>query len=273
MSKSKHTVRNVILVCLALVLVVVIGFGIWLGTSVKRVDDLLDQANDSYVSMQQSIEDQDYASAVEDAREAAATTVALQEELSGTQWDVAAHLPIAGQDVSVARTSADVSSHFASDAVVPILDAWDELSADGLTEDGKVDLGKIGDKIGQLTALVHTLQDAGAVVEDCSAQLDGLPTPHSERINTYVDSLRSALAKTQKTMDSLEDVLSFYTNIESFVNGIISPTDADSADANADDAAAAVDDSAVDGADTAEDEDHAAADVATAADATADKAA
>ncbi len=224
MEKRKSVVKTIFVILLLIVLVAVLSFGGWLAVSAHRVNELLVQSTASYDAMKESIAAEDYSKAVTYAREVAASSNAMQEELHGTQWDIAVKMPVAGTDVHVARTSAKVSSHLANDAVLPVLDAWDDLRAE-LPEGEELDLSKLGEKISQLTALVYTLEDASAVVDECAEQMKGLPAAHSEELNKYVDDLNSAIANAQESMDKMEEALNFYTSLESVVNGIMSNVD------------------------------------------------
>lgn len=233
MSKGtgKHIVGTILKVCLILVLVVVVGYGAWFGLSIKRASDLLVQVDGQYVTMQQSLEDQDFSAAIEDARNTAATTLALRDELGGLQWEIAGHLPVISEDVRVARSSADISNQFANEAVIPVLDAWEELSSSVVSENGLVDLGKLGSKASQLSELVHKMQDAMTVVDSCSEQLEALPTSHFDELNAYVDELRSSVSSTKALLGDFESLLTAYSNLESLTSGLFGSGDAGTAEA------------------------------------------
>lgn len=207
------------LVLLVLV-VALIGFGAWLGLSAKRVSELFDGAMSSYDSMGANIEAQDYATALADARTAASLTSQAAIELQGTQWDIAARIPVLGTDVSTMRSIGSISGSLADDAVLPVLDGWDELVQDGVIEDGVIDLNKIPTKFEQLASLAATLQTAGTVIDDCNAQAQALPTSHFGTLNEWTAQLRETLDSANTTFDQFEGAIDLVVGVSSALSSL-----------------------------------------------------
>ena len=205
---------------LLVLLVAAIGFGAWLGLSVKRVGELFDGALSSYDSMSANIEAQDYSTALADARTAASLTSQAATELQGTQWDIASRIPVLGGDVSTMRSIGSISGSLADDAVLPVLDGWDELARDGVIEDGVIDLNKIPTKLEQLASLANTLQTAGAVIDDCNVQALALPESHFGTLNEWTSRLRETLDSANATFDQFGGAIDLVVGVSSTLSSL-----------------------------------------------------
>lgn len=208
--KKRHTFLKLFLV---LILAAIIGFGVWFGTSLKRVGELFGQVDAAYAQMESSIEAKDYQTALVQARTAASYTNQAAAELTTTPWDIAEKIPVVGSDVSTIRSIGSISGTLSDDAVVPTLDALDQLMADGIVDGSAIDISKIGTKLDQVVELANTLRTADKVVDECSAQADNLPTSHFSELNTRVDSLR-------QTINSMKNLLDQYVNLADMVVGV-----------------------------------------------------
>lgn len=208
--RNRHTLLKLIVLML---LAVVIGFGAWLGVSFKQTTDLLTQADGAYKQMEQCVEKEDYKTALTYARSAATYTSQASEELKGTQWDIAQKIPVLGTEVDTMRSIGSISGTLADDAVLPTLDSLEELMSDGLIADGKVDISKIGEKVDQVVQFASTLQDANKVVDECSAQVDALPTSRVSFVNEWAGSMKGTIA-------SLDELLDKYVSLADMVVGL-----------------------------------------------------
>lgn len=220
MSARKRGFGTVITLILVLVLAVVIGFGAWLGLSARRVGVLLEQTSNAYELVQADIEREDYTTALADTRTVAGCANELSAELDGLQWEIASKLPVLGTDVEVARTTGKVSGTLSSDAVLPVLDAWDELMGSGIIENGVVDTNAISDKMSQVSTLVTSLETAGTVIDECSGRMEGLPTSHFEQLNAFATELRGAISSADEAMEGIEATIGLYRDLSSIVSGL-----------------------------------------------------
>lgn len=209
-SKRGHGFLRLVVVML---LAVVVGFGAWFGLSVKKVGDLFGQATNAYEQIKSSVEAQDYDTALTYARTAATLTSQASTELDGLQWDIAARIPMLGADVATVRSIGSISGTLADDAVVPVLDSWDELAADGIVNGESIDMGKVSQKMEQLVALAKTLQEAGAVVNDCSSQADALPASRFEAVNGWTSQLRSAVSSAKTVFDQFGGIVDLVVGV------------------------------------------------------------
>lgn len=208
--RKRHTFLK-LLICVLLALVV--GFGVWIGLSFKKAAELFGEADAAYAQMEQSIEAEDYKTALTHARTAATFTSQASDELAGQPWEIAENLPVLGTDVSAMRSIGSISGTLADDAVLPTLDALDELMSDGIVENGTIQVEEIGQKLEQVVQLASTLRTANDVVDACSVQLDGVSPSHFAQINEWVGSLR-------ETMASIDGVLDQYARVADMVIGM-----------------------------------------------------
>lgn len=208
--KKNHTLLRLIVL---LLLLAVIGMGGWLGLSFKRAEGLLAEASASYDQVQQSVEKNDYAQALVDARTAATLTSQAAEELDGVQWDLASRLPVLGTDVTAMRSISTIAGTLSDDAVIPVLDAWDELSGSGVVVDGQLDATQVQAKATQFVQLAQKISDAETVVDACKEQADALPTSHFDEINAWANELRGSI-------DSADEVVGTLAGVANVVLGI-----------------------------------------------------
>lgn len=219
--KKRHTLLKLFVV---LVLAALVGFGAWLGLSAKRVSELFGQAMTSYDELQVKIEAQDYDAALTAAREAASYTSQASTELAGKQWDIAANIPVIGADVNTVRSIGTISGKLADDAVLPVLDSWDQLANDGLIDNGKLDLGKVPEKLTQVVDLAKTLQEANSVVDTCSAQANALPESHFDAVNEWTGELRGTVASIDTTVDKFSGVVNLVVGMSDTISSLTNAT-------------------------------------------------
>ena len=208
--KRGHKVLRFLIVAL---LAAVVAFGAWFGLSFKRVGDLFGQAANAYEQVRSSVEASDYDSALTYARTAATLTSQASDELGGLQWDIASKVPVLGTDVATLRSIGTISGTLADDAVVPVLDSWDDLASDGVVTGESIDMGKVSQKMEQLVSLAKTLQEAGAVVSDCSRQADALPTSRFDAINGWTGQLREAVSSAKTVFDQFGGIVDLVVGV------------------------------------------------------------
>lgn len=217
-AKKNHTLLKLVIL---LLLVAVIGMGGWLGLSFKRAEGLLSEASASYDQMQLNVEKNDYAQALVDARTAATLTSQAADELDGVQWDLASKLPVLGTDVATMRSISSIAGTLSDDAVIPVLDAWDELSGSGILVDGQLDGAQVQAKAGQVVQLAEEISAASAVVDTCKEQADALPTSHFDQVNGWADELRGKIDSADEVVDALASVANVVLGINSAISTFV----------------------------------------------------
>ena len=129
------------------------------------------------------------------------------------QWDLASKLPVLGTDVTAMRSISAIAGTLSDDAVIPVLDAWDELSGSGVVVDGQLDATQVQAKATQFVQLAQKISDAEAVVSTCKEQADALPTSHFDEINAWANELRGSI-------DSADEVVGTLAGVANVVLGI-----------------------------------------------------
>lgn len=219
--KKRHTLLKIVIV---LLLAVVVGFGVWLGTSAKKVADLLSQATIFSEQVQAKIDEKDYDAALAAARKAAGYTSQASVELNGTQWDIAARIPVLGDDVETVRSIGSISGNLADNAVLPVLDSWEQLASDGIISDGSIELSKVPEKFSQLVELAKTLQESSLVVDDCSARANALPASHFNQINEWTAELKKSVESADATFDEFGGVIDLVVNVSNALSTLSNST-------------------------------------------------
>ena len=97
--------------------------------------------------------------------------------------------------------------------MVPVLDSWDDLASDGVVTGESIDMGKVSQKMEQLVSLAKTLQEAGAVVSDCSRQADALPTSRFDAINGWTGQLREAVSSAKTVFDQFGGIVDLVVGV------------------------------------------------------------
>ena len=212
---------HILLKLLVLLLVVLAAYGAWLYLSAQKVRGLMTQAEHAYASMGESMEAKDYQQALATARDAADIAEQVNDELGGAQWEIATHIPVLGVEVQTARSLGSISTAFANEGAVPVLDAWEELMADGVIADGKFDIDHLSDKIDQVKQLMDALERADAVTEACAEELDCLPTSRFDEINEWKDRLESALASVDESLEGITEAINYINGFGELISGLM----------------------------------------------------
>lgn len=215
--RRRHTLLKVIIALLVLAIAAYV-FVMW--RSVVRLSTLLASAEESYQSAMACVEDSDYDGAMARARDAAASVGSIRDELAGTQWDIAAAIPVVGDDVDIARQMAGIADTLMDDALIPVLDGWDNLSQSGIVGEDGFDLARIGEAITQVHDLSSALITASAVVDECRAQADALPTSHFEQLNEAAAELQGAIASADEQLDGMADTIELVDSVTSGIMGL-----------------------------------------------------
>lgn len=217
-SNRGSAITTVLGVLLGLALAAMMGFGVYLHQSMQNVSELFGKASVALSSVQTSVEGQDYAAAMAAAREAANYAHEASAKLNGVEWTIASKIPVFGADADIVRSAGSITGRLADEAILPVLDSWDALVANGVIVNGQVDMSQVGTKLDQVVSLAETVKSASAVVESCKAQADTLPTSHFETLNTWVAQLKSTVASVDKTLDELEAIANIVTSASNMLS-------------------------------------------------------
>lgn len=215
--KSSH----ILLKLFVLLLVVILAYGGWLYLSAQKMRNLIVENEQNFASMKASMDDNDYQAALATAREAADVADQIIAELDGIQWEIASHLPVLGGEVQSARSVGEISGSFTHDGVLPVLDAWDELVADGLIVDGQFKLDVISDKVDQIKALMDALQNAHDVSDECVSKLETVPDSRFAELNESKDKLEAALTSANETLSNISQAINYLNGLGELFSGLM----------------------------------------------------
>lgn len=217
-SNRGSAITTVLGVLLGLALAALLGFGVYLHQSMQNVSELFGKASVALSSVQSSVEAQDYSAAMAAAREAANYAHEASVKLNGVEWTIASKIPVFGADADIVRSAGSITGRLADEAILPVLDSWDVLVANGVIVNGQVDMSQVSTKLDQVVSLAETVKSASAVVESCKVQADTLPTSHFETLNTWVAQLKSTVASVDKTLDELEAIANIVTSASNMLS-------------------------------------------------------
>lgn len=118
------------------------------------------------------------ASASEDIQTRAAR---MHETTSGTLWNIAALVPVYGDDVSIVQRLSATLDDLAQEAIAPLADSAQNLSLSSLFgEDGTID-------VATLSALADVLVSAKDPVNRAAEELSSLPEAHISQLEEALD--------------------------------------------------------------------------------------
>lgn len=164
-----------------------------------------------------------------DATQANAAAVAITEHVGKVQaqanswvWNVAAALPVYGEDVGIMRTLVQVSNDLANQVAVPVTEKYSVLLADKVIDaDGNLDAAKLVMKAGEVSDMVITLQDAKAVVAQCDQTVNELPPAHFQELNDSIVSAREGMDSLDKTFQTIDPLLTKASQLEESVTALL----------------------------------------------------
>ncbi len=213
-TRSRHTVRNVIVTVVVVLFVLVATGGIlgyhWykqLYAQAMQVKALEKEA----VSLMQrgdSASNEDYLAKIQaNLPKAQQNTAQARQIVHGADWNRAAKLPKVGGDIIAVQTLADVADTLISDVVPQFGQVVSGLESASLTtEDGNLNLQPISDASQQMASVNSTLQQQVAV-------LDSVKEPVIAKIRTQYDD---AVAKIRALAEQLNGISALMVTLPSF---------------------------------------------------------
>ena len=189
----------------AVLLALVLAFGISLLVSANRALGLVTEAREAYAAACKSLEDGSFDEAYASARSAVDSISALPKELQGPQWSIAAALPVLGVDVQTAREMGSIAGRLADEAASPVFDQWDSIVrafTQGAAAEGQADISIVE----KLSTFAETLAHAKQVVFECEERANALPTVHIGQLNDAVSELKN-------TMTTVGDMLRTFDRV------------------------------------------------------------
>ncbi len=215
MAHRRHGFIKTLLSLVLVVLLVELGFCGWSGFQIKNKSEAL---NASFSSYEAQLENEDYEGALSSLRQAAASAQEINQELSGWQWQVAAKVPVLGDDVSCAQQAAGIGDALAAQALLPVLQEAENLFSEATSSDL---LGAIAEKVEQTDSLMNAITSARTVVSSCREKVQTLPTSHFDELNKAVAELRQVITQADDNFNELSDAIDVANSVTDFASSLI----------------------------------------------------
>lgn len=204
MAKIKHRGLIAALVVIAVPTAAIVG--IW-GTSLSRIQENVDKAVQTYQEYEARVEENDIAGAVSKVHTIADYVAEIEEEFNGWQWDVAAGVPVLGEDVRCGKGLAQITDELINEALIPTLTEAEDLVG-GVSSSDFTSIEAITslwtEKSEQLKALANDISKARSSVSDCRKRIDELPKSHFAGLNDLVSGVKNAIVEVDTLFDKFD---------------------------------------------------------------------
>ena len=195
--RRRHTGRIVaIVVGVVLVALLAVGgvAGFTLYRSAMTVKDNASALMAQAGTLEDSLMSGDSAALSAAVEEISAKADAINEEVHTPLWNVAALIPVVGEDVRSAQTLGSTAVRLVDDALVPVTQGLSGMSLSSLVQDGAVN-------VDLLRTISASLTDALPVIEESVDTISSLPDAH-------IPQLREVLGKVQEPISGLRGAIS-----------------------------------------------------------------
>lgn len=181
--KKRRKKRAKLIVCIVVIaclLVGACGYGAALALSAKDVKAQAETALSNVNGIQAAIAGQDFATAANNATGLQSSAQAMNEELSSPVWNIAAMLPVVGNDVKGVQTIASALADASENAIVPLTGSLSATPPSACIDaNGNLDIAAI-------TTLLGAIQDSAPAMQRCTDELSSLPAFHIEKLQKLV---------------------------------------------------------------------------------------
>ena len=199
---EKHTVRNVTLIVLAVLIVlaaVAVALGVQLYRQAKEVKAHESQAISSLSVISDSSKLKDAAASQNAIKQAQQETVQARRIAHGTLWNVAAKMPFVGSDIATVQGMTEVVDDLAQQTLPSLTSAVQQLADANLSgEDGQLNLQPIADAQGSFDKLNRQVQRQ-------SKKYDNLAEPN-------IGMVRNAYQQGKQQFDTIADLVKQVSN-------------------------------------------------------------
>ena len=216
-------------------LVVVVGvFAATLWGSYQRIVPLASQIESDASSLEDAFESYDVNAATKLLTSIDTSIDGIGSELDGGVWDVAAALPVLGEDVRGARTLVNVGQDVMGTTVMPLSDAVQGISSAGLSALG-MGLGDaltggaaselslsgvddIADALASVDGALETLRSSQTALDADAQTLSGLGNFHFDELNEAREQLLNVVEELDRAISQVTPVLEGYASAKSTVS-------------------------------------------------------
>lgn len=200
--RRHHRGRTVGIVVTVVVVTLLAVGGVCGFTLYNQAKDVKAQAK-TVVSLASSAMDKvkegDFASVSSDLRELDAACANIKDATSGPLWELASHLPGVGGNVAAARTLVAALSDVSESALLPLADAFQNVTPGKLLSDGVVN-------VSALQAVVDTLSDAAPAVQSANQKVQAIGSPSMSEVAELVDTAKSGFSALDSAVTAAKGV-------------------------------------------------------------------
>ena len=164
-------------------------YGKQLYSSALTVKGQASQATNEANDLMKYVSSGDYESAQQSAQDLSALATQMQEELGGKEWNMAARVPVYGEDVTRVRTLASVFQDLSDNALIPMTDELSQLDFAAIVgTEGKID-------VDALVGLVNAMGTVSDVISRNAQLVDSLGEAKIEQVNEPLQRVQSMLGE------------------------------------------------------------------------------
>ena len=189
--KRRHHRGRTVAIVVAVVVVALLAVGGVCGfTLYRQAKDVKAQAKTAVTlasSAMGKVKDGDFASVSSDLRELDATCANIKDATDGPLWELASHLPVVGGDVTAARTLVGALSDVSESALLPLADAFQNVTPGKLISDGVVN-------VSALQAVADTLSDAAPAVQSANQTVQAIAPTSIAEVTELVDTAKTGFS-------------------------------------------------------------------------------
>lgn len=217
-------------VVLVIVLALIVALGVFAGmvySSYQRIMPFASQIEASAATIEECAQAYDVDGVTSELAQVDSALDGIAAELDGGVWDVAACVPVLGEDVRGARTLVAVGQDVMASIVMPVSDAAQTLPSGVLDSLGKglvsATMGVMGEfvlsgasdvanALAGIDGMVETLRAAGSRLDADAQQLAALGDFHFDELNQARDELAGVVDDLRSALDQISPALEGYAS-------------------------------------------------------------
>ncbi len=201
--KKKHTGRNIAIVCAIVVVLLGVLGGVEafaLINSAKTVKSEASAIMAQVTTVKDAIKKGDSDALNTSVQTIRTKTNNINKEVNTTAWNVAAMVPVYGQDVKSIQKLGATASNLVEDALIPVADGLSGLKLSELLQDGAVN-------VSILEKLISALEQASPVVQTSAETINSLPEAHISQLKSILDKVKDPLSQAGTALEQAEPIL------------------------------------------------------------------
>ena len=217
-------------VVLVIMLALIVAVGVFAGmvySSYQRIMPFASQIEASAATIEERAQAYDVDGVTSELAQVDSALDGIAAELGGGVWDVAACVPVLGEDVRGARTLVAVGQDVMASIVMPVSDAAQTLPSGVLDSLGKglvsATMGVTGEfvlsgasdvanALAGIDGMVETLRAAGSRLDADAQQLAALGDFHFAELNQARDELAGVVDDLRSVLDQISPALEGYAS-------------------------------------------------------------